>query len=164
MSWFNKLLEHFGYLHKDYVSNNYIHKVIHEDELIDLDSLHHTVFKQKQKISNLKKQLAEANFFITEGKKLNETLNSELKQANKDIGLLKANIKKRNKNETRLLNQRKEMQAELNQHKKALNLMAAYQDRLERLIDVYRYGWTPAYVESLKPREVKETVVKLGKK
>lgn len=164
MSWFNKLLEHFGYLPKSYISKHYMLKINCEDYLNDLKNLHSKVSKQQRHVSNLKQQLEDCMSLNVEISNENKNLKLELKQANKDIGLLKANIKKRNKNETRLLNQRKEMQAELNQHKKALNLMAAYQDRLERLIDVYRYGWTPAYVESLTPREVKETIVKLGKK
>lgn len=164
MSWFNKLLDYFGYLPKIYVSKYYMLKINCEDSLNDLKDLQSKVSKQQRHISNLKQQLTDCMSLNTELINENKNLKLKLEQANKNIGALKANIKKRNKNETRLLNQRKEMQAELNQHKKALNLMAAYQDRLERLIDVYRYGWTPAYVESLKPREVKETIVKLGKK
>lgn len=187
MSWLDKLLRKFGYLNANYVSENYVPRALYEDSHEDFMKYHNKSNKQKQEIKSLQEQLKARVNLYADVVHACEILESEKSKISKELNAVKLRCKKHIKNEDRLLKERRKLKEEIKElnHKlnltqpqyrlvrdelikyrvktykqeNTINMLVQYQEKLNWLIDIYRYGYSPSYLESLKPRTLVELPV-----
>lgn len=187
MSWLDKFLRKFGYLSANYVSENYVHRVLYEDSHEDFMKYHNKSNKQAQEIKNLREQIKTSTILYTDVMHACEILEAEKSNISKELIAIKLRCKKHIRNEDRLLKERRKLKEEIKElnHKlnltqpqynlvknelikyksktykqeNTINMLVQYQERLNWLIDIYRYGYSPSYLESLKPRTLVEIPV-----
>lgn len=171
----NKFLFMFGLMTKQYVYENYIarkvHNILLDGETEQKEFLCHKVEDYQKECNKLIKTNRDLQF---DNQSLSDAIYS-LKKTNKHLS----------KNVDRLLRKQKEYKATIENNKRqykfvkdellkyrtkaiklesTVKLLVSYNDGLNYLIDTYRYGYSPSYLECLKPRTVVELSVKELKK